>query len=140
MTPKQKRFAKEYLIDMNATQAAIRCGYSKKTAGQQGDRLLKNVKIAQEIRKGQEKLGETIGASAEKIISELAKLAFGGKRDLIKVRSLELLAKHKGLLDIVQRQHEKEMAAKRTEELTDALDKLPVLAFFEQTEKPVTAH
>lgn len=46
MTPKQKAFVREYLIDLNATQAATRAGYSAKTAGQQGERLLKNVEIA----------------------------------------------------------------------------------------------
>ena len=45
LNPKQQRFIDEYLIDLNATQAAIRAGYSQKTAGQQGERLLKNVEI-----------------------------------------------------------------------------------------------
>ena len=45
MTPKQAAFVDEYLIDLNATQAAIRAGYSEKTAEFQASRLLKNVKI-----------------------------------------------------------------------------------------------
>ena len=45
MTEKQKRFADEYLIDCNATQAAIRAGYSKNGAGQTGEKLLKNTEI-----------------------------------------------------------------------------------------------
>ena len=45
MTPKQQRFIDEYLIDLNATQAAIRAGYSEKTAYSMGSRLLKNVEI-----------------------------------------------------------------------------------------------
>ena len=45
MTGEQKRFAEEYLVDCNATQAAIRAGYSEKTAYSQGERLLKNVEV-----------------------------------------------------------------------------------------------
>ena len=46
MTPKQERFAQEYMIDLNATQAAIRAGYSAHTADVQGPRLLGNVGVA----------------------------------------------------------------------------------------------
>ena len=49
LTPKQFRFADEYLIDLNATQAAIRAGYSPKTANEQGARLLANVSIQEYI-------------------------------------------------------------------------------------------
>lgn len=49
LTEKQQRFVEEYLIDLNATQAAIRAGYSAKTADQQGSRMLANVKVQQAI-------------------------------------------------------------------------------------------
>ena len=45
LTPKQQRFVDEYLIDLNATQAAIRAGYSPKTAQEQSSRLLSNVMV-----------------------------------------------------------------------------------------------
>ena len=48
---KQKRFCDEYLIDLNATQAAIRAGYSKKTAASQGERLLRKVEIQACVQK-----------------------------------------------------------------------------------------
>lgn len=51
LTPKQAKFVLEYLIDLNATQAAIRAGYSAKTAGQIGERLLKNVEIQRRLEK-----------------------------------------------------------------------------------------
>lgn len=51
LTPKQKRFCEEYLIDLNATQAAIRAGYSPKTAEQTASRLLRNVKVQEYIAK-----------------------------------------------------------------------------------------
>jgi phage terminase small subunit len=53
-TSKQRRFVDEYLIDLNATQAAIRAGYCTKTAAQQAARLLRNVKIQQAIAKSPE--------------------------------------------------------------------------------------
>ncbi len=46
LTPKQARFVEEYFVDLNATQAAIRAGYSAKTAYSQGERLLRNVEVA----------------------------------------------------------------------------------------------
>ncbi len=49
MTPKQQRFVDEYTIDLNATQAAIRAGYSPKTAQEQGSRLLSNVMVAEAV-------------------------------------------------------------------------------------------
>ena len=49
LTAKQQRFCEEYLIDLNATQAAVRAGYSAKTANEQGSRLLTNVSVASAI-------------------------------------------------------------------------------------------
>jgi len=45
LTPKQHRFVAEYLVDLNASQAALRAGYSARTAPQQGSRLLKNAQV-----------------------------------------------------------------------------------------------
>ena len=50
LTEKQKRFVAEYLIDLNATQAAIRAKYSPKTADVQGVRLLGNVKVQEALK------------------------------------------------------------------------------------------
>ena len=55
LTDKQSRFISEYLIDSNATQAAIRAGYSKKTARSQGQRMLTNVDIQEAIQSHQDK-------------------------------------------------------------------------------------
>lgn len=55
LTPKQQRFTAEYLIDLNATQAAIRAGYSPATANQQGSRLLAHVGIAAAVKDGKAK-------------------------------------------------------------------------------------
>lgn len=63
LTPKQRMFIAEYLVDMNATKAAERAGYSVRTAQEQGSRLLSNVMVAAEIQrrigKREKKLGIT---------------------------------------------------------------------------------
>lgn len=56
MTAKKKKFANEWLVDLNATQAAIRAGYSDRTAYQQGHRLLKDVEVQEYIKELREKL------------------------------------------------------------------------------------
>ncbi|WP_093231797.1 terminase small subunit [Thermoflavimicrobium dichotomicum] len=58
LTPKQQRFVEEYLIDLNATQAAIRAGYSKKTAEAIASRLLRNVKVQTAIQQAKKERSE----------------------------------------------------------------------------------
>ena len=58
LTPKQQRFVEEYLIDLNATQAAIRSGYSEKTAQERSSRLLSNVMVQAAIQEAQSKRAE----------------------------------------------------------------------------------
>lgn len=77
MTNKQKRFADEYLVDFNATQAAIRCGYSEKTAYSQGQRLLSNVEIKTYIDKELEKMHDRTIASAEEVMKYLTSVLRG---------------------------------------------------------------
>lgn len=71
LNQKQSRFVDEYMIDLNATQAAIRAGYSKKTAGQIGDENLKKPQIAAEIDKRQAALAETHGVTLASLLREL---------------------------------------------------------------------
>lgn len=74
-TPKQKMFVKEYLIDLNATQAAIRAGYSKKTASEQSSRLLGNVKISEAIKSAIEKRSERTELTMDRVLLEYKRLA-----------------------------------------------------------------
>lgn len=76
LTPKQLLFVKEYLIDFNATQAAIRAGYSKKTARSQGQRLLTNVDICTEIQKSVNERAERTEVTADRVVLEYARIAF----------------------------------------------------------------
>ncbi len=71
LTPKQARFVEEYLIDLNATQAAIRASYSQRTAEQQGARLLRNVKVAAAIQKAQEARSERTRIDQDWVIERL---------------------------------------------------------------------
>ncbi len=77
MTEKQKRFADEYLIDLNATQAAIRAGYSKKTAYSQGERLLKKVEVEKYIQERMKQLASEKVATAEEVIQYLTSVLRG---------------------------------------------------------------
>ena len=77
MTAKQKRFADEYLIDCNATQAAIRAGYNQKSAYSQGQRLLKNDEVKAYIEGELDKLhGEKI-ADAQEVLEYLTAVMRG---------------------------------------------------------------
>ncbi len=82
MTPKQQRFVEEYLVDLNATQAAIRAGYSAKTAGQIGDENLKKHEIKEAIQARRKELSEKVEITQERVLKEYARLAFLDPRKL----------------------------------------------------------
>lgn len=74
LTNKQARFVEEYLRDFNATQAAIRVGYSEKTAYSQGSRLLKNVEVAEVIKSKIMTADEVLSRTADMARADLADL------------------------------------------------------------------
>lgn len=76
MTNKQIQFAHEYLVDFNGTQAAVRSGYSAKTANEQAVRLLANVSIQELIKELQTQQQKRTNVTADMVINELAKIAF----------------------------------------------------------------
>jgi phage terminase small subunit len=76
LTPKQARFVAEYLIDLNATQAAIRAGYSAKTAEVIGHQNLRKLQIAAAIAEAQQKRAERTGITQERVLAETELLAF----------------------------------------------------------------
>lgn len=75
LNEKQKRFVAEYPVDFNATQAAKRAGYSAKTAGSQGSRLLKHVEVQKELTKRARELQRETDVSAQWLLQRLAQLA-----------------------------------------------------------------
>lgn len=76
MTPKQERFVEEYLIDLNATQAATRAGYSKDTAHVIGHENLSKPEIAAAIAERRQKLAANAEVTQERIVAEYARMAF----------------------------------------------------------------
>jgi phage terminase small subunit len=80
LNDKQKRFVDEYLIDLNATQAAIRAGYSAKTAGQIGDENLKKPEIAIKIAKRMKDREQRTEITQDRVLLEIARLAFNDPR------------------------------------------------------------
>ena len=87
LTPKQERFIAEYLIDLNATQAAIRAGYSEKTAYSIGQENLKKPDIAAAIKAKQSKLADKYEVTAERVIRELALIGFANMLDYVDIGS-----------------------------------------------------
>ena len=85
LTPKQKAFVQEYLIDLNATQAAIRAGYSQKTADVQGVRLLGNVKVQSALNEAMKNREIRTEITQDKVLKELAKIAFSSGADFAQV-------------------------------------------------------
>ena len=77
LNERQMRFVDEYMIDLNATQAAIRAGYSVKTAYSQGQRLLKNVEIKTELDERMEKARSLKIADATEIMEYLTSVMRG---------------------------------------------------------------
>lgn len=87
LTPKQMRFVDEWLIDFNGKQAAIRAGYSAKTAEATAARLLRNVKVQAEISRRQKDLQRRTEISQDRVVKELARVAFADVADYVQVET-----------------------------------------------------
>lgn len=84
LAPKARRFAWEYPSDCNGKQAAIRAGYSKKTAEQIAYKLLQDPRVKAEIAKVQAQVAERAGLSAVMVALELKRVAFADLNDFVK--------------------------------------------------------
>lgn len=82
LTPKERRFVAEYLIDQNATQAATRAGYTAKRLDQAGYELLRKPEIQAQVEIGQAKQLAAAGVTVQRIVDELAKISFADRRKL----------------------------------------------------------
>ena len=83
LTNKQQRFVEEYLIDLNATQAAIRAGYSEKTAEQQGFQLLKKTSVSKAVTEAQKRRSDRTEVTADMVVKELARIGFSDLRNML---------------------------------------------------------
>jgi phage terminase small subunit len=101
LRPKQQRFVEEYLIDLNATQAAIRAGYSPRTAGSIGDENLKKPEIAKAIEAALASRSARTAVTADDVVKGLlaeARLKGKGASHSARVQAWGLLARHLGML------------------------------------------
>ena len=116
MNARQQRFVTEYLVDLNATQAAIRAGYSPKTAQQQGSRLLTNVVVKQAIAAQHATQLKAVEVRIEDVLRDVMAIAHTDLHTLTeqsgvparwsdKLKALELLMKHLGLAAPETHQH-----------------------------------
>lgn len=85
MTHKQERFVQEYLIDLNATQAAIRSGYTPDSAEVTGSRLLRNVKVQEALQQAQKRLGERAQIKVDQVIEEYRRIAFANIGNVVTI-------------------------------------------------------
>ena len=110
LTPKQERFVEEYLIDLNATQAAIRAGYSAKTASRIGPELLGKTCVSEAIQAQRAKLSERTMRTAADVMADIGRVRASAMQTVIDpqsgaevmisykdaIKALELEGKHLG--------------------------------------------
>lgn len=98
LTAKQKRFVEEYLVDLNATQAAIRAGYSENTATIIGHENLRKPNISEAIAEARNKLSERSEWSAEQILRDIRQIAENVQEQAKdRLKAYELGGKHLGM-------------------------------------------
>lgn len=100
LTAKQAAFVAEYLVDMNATQAAIRAGYSEKSAYRIGSELLQKTSVAKAITQAQAKRAAKVGREAEDVLRDIQAVTKDAREvgDLkTALKGLELEGKHLGM-------------------------------------------
>lgn len=93
LTPKQERFIDEYMIDLNATQAAIRAGYSERNAHKMGSELLGKTRISAEIQKRMDKRAKKTEISKERVLKELACIGMADYTDFVNIQNGRIIVK-----------------------------------------------
>lgn len=100
LTPRQEAFVQEYLIDLNATQAATRAGYSVKTANEQGARLLANARVAARVAEAKTARAEHAAIDAQTVLDGLLIEARGNGPDTAssaRTAAWKLIGQHVGM-------------------------------------------
>lgn len=138
LTPKQEQFCREYLIDLNATQAAIRAGYSEKTANEQGARLLANVSVSSTIAKLRADREQRTEITADWVLKEAAESYKFNKKPAVDAlgnqimtnaaaaaKFLELCGKHVNVKAFEKEQQQDDTSSKLADAVSDLISKLP---------------
>ena len=111
---KQKQFCKEYVVDLNATQAAIRAGYSPKTARQIGQRLLTKVDIQAEIQRLKKLRASKVEVTADFVLKQLVDIATTNITDVVNIMNRPIPMEDGSVINVPY------LIVKNTEELTEA--------------------
>lgn len=122
MTTKQKRFCQEYLIDLNATQAAIRAGYSEKSAYSVGQRMLKNVEVKKYIVEQMERLKNEKISSAQEVLEYLTSVMRGEQKEQVPLMYYDKQILEKKSASIKDRLKAAELLGKRYALFTEKLE------------------
>lgn len=121
MNHRRRKFISEYIHLGNATEAAIKAGYSRKTAYSQGQRLLKNDEIMSELRAAQEKVKKDAEIKLIDIVLEIKGIAMNSESEVIRLKALDMLMKHLGgYMDSF-----KMLAIMKEEQLEEVAKKIP---------------
>jgi phage terminase small subunit len=99
VTPRQTRFVQEYAMDRNATRSAVAAGFSRRTAGSQGARLLKNVNVRAAVAAEEAEVATRIKLSHDDILRDLIALrcAAAEAGQFAAVRATEMIGRHIGM-------------------------------------------
>lgn len=124
MTAKQRAFTVEYMKDKNATQAAIRAGYSEKTARSIGNELLAKPDIAQKIGELEEAARVKAGITVDTIVERLNSIAQNpDAKDSDRIRADELLGKYLGMFtERVEMKGQLDTTVSKLDHILDQLD------------------
>lgn len=115
MTPKQQQFVKEYLVDLNATQAAIRAGYSARTATWIGPQLLGKSHVQAAVQAAIAERGRRVGVTADQVVKELVRIAFVDTSRLVKFEGGRMVLTETANLTEDERRAVSEMSESVTE-------------------------
>lgn len=105
LNDKQQRFVEEYLIDLNATQAAIRAGYSEKSSGQMAHEMLKKHEIQEALSEAMKAREERTQITQDRVLAELAKIGFSDIRKVVKWGNTELRSTEDDGEELVEAYH-----------------------------------
>lgn len=109
LSAKQEQFCREYLVDLNATQAAIRAGYSPKTAQEQASRLLSNVIVVERVAVLKQERANKVARTAQDVLNDIIAVTTQAHEEgdlKTALKGLELQGKHLGMFtDKLQTEH-----------------------------------
>ena len=116
LTPKQQRFVEEYLVDLNATQAAIRAGYSERNADKIGSELLGKTRVAEAIREAKQERSERVQMTQDSVLEGIMRCTQAAEETedyRTALKGYELQGKHLGMFtDKVEQKNSGELVIK----------------------------